>query len=133
MAKHRCYGRRRPCYANALELKLKSGLEELSGPFEVEAVEATDAIGGFKAKIVGQVPVDHRCKALELTSVHQFAVEIDVGEARNQLYSTIAAGEQRPLGDYLSEGSLDCVVDTRLPGDAPRCDEVAAVDGRTIH
>jgi hypothetical protein len=115
------------------KLKLQSSLEELRRAFEVEAIEASDTVEAFETKVVGQIPVRSRREALELTSGDLFAVEVDIGEACDQLHGAVAAGEQGPPGDDLSEGSLDGVVGAGLSGDAPCCNEVAAVNRRAAY
>jgi hypothetical protein len=114
------------------KLQLEPGLEELGIAFEVESIQTANAIGGLEAQVVRQVPIDHRCEPFELASGDQLAVQVDVGKVRDQLHSAGAPGEHRPLGYHLSEGALDGVVSARLSSNAPRSNEVAAVDGRIV-
>ena len=73
------------------ELKLKASLEELGIAFEVESIQMPDAVERFEAKVAGKIPVRPRCESLEFASGNPLAVQIDVGEARNQLHSAVTA------------------------------------------
>ena len=114
------------------ELESEPGLEELGIAFEVEAIQTPDAIGGYKAQIIRQVPVHHRRESLEFPSPQSSAVQVDIGKARDQLHGARTAGEDWPLGYYLSKCSLDRIVSTCLSSDAPRGNEVTTVDGRIV-
>ena len=104
---------------------MKSGLEELGVPLEIEPVEGAVSIDQVDPHVVGEVPVDHRRQAPQPPSADASRVEVDEGQVQDRLPGASAPLEHGPVGRYRREEGPRRVIAARLPGDEPGRDHIA--------
>jgi hypothetical protein len=74
---------------------LDAALEELRLADEVESIEGTVAVREFKSHDIRQVPIGHRRESPESAALPRTAVEVAVGDARDEFPRAWAACEDR--------------------------------------
>ena len=75
--------------------KLNTGFKELHFSLQIETIECTIAIYKFPAHGFREVPVDHRRKPGELTSLYRTIIQVKSRSMKNKLNGTQTTSKKR--------------------------------------